>query len=86
MEEKEYIELQEHRAMIHLPENAVEVTMEAKVFENGELQTVSKTYNMSQIREMFRKADDGYIDDDDRFTITEKGLEWLEEQERLKNQ
>lgn len=78
MEEKGYIELQEHRAMMYLPENAVEVTMAAKVFENGELQTVSKTYNMSQIREMFRKADDGYVDDDDMFTLTDKGMEYLD--------
>ena len=34
---------------------------------------------LSDIREAFRKADDGYIDDDDRYMITEKGLKWLEE-------
>lgn len=81
MGDKEYIELQEHRAMMYLPENAVEVTMAAKVFENGELQTVSKTYDMQEIREMFRKADDGYIDDDDTFVITDKGRAFLEELE-----
>lgn len=82
MDDKEYIELNEHRAIIGLPENTVELTITAKVFEDGELQTVSAKYGMSQVREMFEKADKGYIDDDDRFVITEKGLAWLEELER----
>lgn len=83
MDDREYIELNEHRAMINLPENTVELTVTAKVFEGGELHTVSLTYGMSQVREMFEKADKGYIDDDDRFVITEKGIAWLEE---LKNE
>lgn len=82
MDDNEYIELKEHRAVLYLPENAVEVTMTAKVYVDGGLQTVSMTYDIAQIREMFRRADDGYIDDDDRFTITEKGLAYLEEMER----
>lgn len=80
MEDKEYINLTEHRAMIYLPENTVEVTVAEKVYADGKLQEVSQTYDMQEIREMFRKADDGYIDDDDRFVITDKGLAWLEEQ------
>lgn len=76
--EEKTIELMEHRAMIYLPENSVEVTVIAKVFENGELQTVSMTYDMQKIREMFRKADDGYIDDDDVFVLTEKGKAFFE--------
>jgi hypothetical protein len=85
MDDREYIELNEHRAMINLPENTVELTVTAKVFEDGELRTVSLTYGMSQVREMFEKADKGYIDDDDRFMITEKGLAWLEELENERN-
>ncbi len=85
MDDREYIELNEHRAMINLPENTVELTVTAKVFEGGELRTVSLTYGMSQVREMFEKADKGYIDDDDQFVITEKGLAWLEELENERN-
>ena len=81
MENAEYIELAEHRAVMCLPENAVEVTMTAKVYTDGDLQTVSMTYDMAQIREMFRKADEGYIDEGDKFYITEKGLACLEEME-----
>ena len=32
-----------------------------------------------QIEMAFQKADDGYIDDNDRFEITEKGKAWLDE-------
>ena len=75
--EKE-VELQEHRAMIYIPENAVEVVLSVKVYHDGELINVSRTIGISEIREAFRKADDGYIDDDDRFVLTDKGKEYLE--------
>ena len=77
----EEVELMNHRAMIEIPENAVELDLRIKVFENGELIKVGAKYSLNDIREMFRKADEGYIDDDDTFTITDKGLAWLEEQE-----
>ena len=81
MKKDKYIELTEHRAIIRLPENTVEMTVVAKVYENEKLQTVKMTYDLSQIREMFEKADDGYIDDDDRFVLTDKGRKFLEELE-----
>ena len=74
---EEEIELVEHRAMITLPEIAIEVKIEAIVYIEGELHTVTKTLNMSDIRDAFQKADDGYIDDEDKFYITEKGKEYL---------
>ena len=73
------IELMNHRAMVELPENAVEVQLRIKVFHEGELITVGRTLSMDDIRTAFRKADEGYIDDDDEFVITEKGLQWLED-------
>ena len=73
------IEIPEHRAMIGLPENSVEVQIRAKVFQNGDLINVSKTLDMSDLRAAFQKADDGYIDDDDRFVLTDKGMAYFEE-------
>lgn len=74
------ISLFEHRAILFgFPEHAVEIEIQAKVFENGELLNVTKKMDMDEIREAFRKADDGYIDDDDRFVITDKGRAFLEE-------
>ena len=85
MDKSKEIDLYVHRAIIELPENTVALTIAAKVYMDGEIKEVLKDYSISEIREMFRKADDGYIDENDRFMITEKGLAWLEEQERLKN-
>ena len=78
-DDKEEIELVSHRAMLEMPNNAVEAKMLIKVFQDGELIEVSKTLDMDEIRMAFQKADDGYVDDDDRFVITEKGMAWLEE-------
>ena len=75
----EEIELTEHRAMIYLPENSVEVTIEASIFEDGEVHVVSKKMNMEALRDAFQRADDGYIDEDDRFVLTDRGLKFLEE-------
>lgn len=78
-EERKEIELQCNRAMIEIPENAVEIEMICKVYEEGGIIETKRTLDMSDIREACRKADEGYIDDDDRFEITDKGRAWLEE-------
>jgi len=78
-ESGEEIELQEHRAMVYLPENAVSVWFNVAVYEDGEIVNVSKKMTMEELREAFRKADDGYIDEDDKFVITEEGKAYLEE-------
>ena len=69
------IELQEHRAMVYLPENSVAVCINATIYEDGEIHEVSKKMVLEEIRDAFRRADDGYIDEDDVFYATDKGLE-----------
>ena len=76
------IELTDHRAMIYLPEDAVEVNILVKVYYEGEIREVYKQIGMSELRDAFRKADEGYIDDDDTFMITDKGVAWLEEHKK----
>ena len=78
----ETIELINHRAMVELPESAVEVTLNAKIYHEGKLLKVSRTLDMNEVRTAFQKADDGYIDDEDTFVITEKGKAWLDEQQK----
>ena len=78
-EEQEMIELMNHRAMIELPENSVEVEIKCRVFHEGELLNVSRKMTMEELRTAFRKADDGYIDEDDSFVLTDKGLAYLDE-------
>jgi len=82
MSDDKYVELMEHRAIIGLPENSVKVQVIATVFEDGDLQDVSMVYDLNDIREMFRKADEGYIDENDRFVLTDDGRAYLEELER----
>lgn len=79
---REYVDLDEHRAVLGLPSNAVEVEINAKVFHDGALIDVTKIMTLDDLRTAFRKADDGYIDEDDRFVITQKGLDWIEEHGR----
>ena len=78
----ETIELLEHRAMIYLPEDVVEATIVCKVFMYGDVHKVEKRLTMADIREAFKKADDGYIDDDDVFTITDEGRAYFEEMKK----
>jgi len=73
------IELTSHWAVIEIPENAVEIKLECKVYENGGIINVGRTLGIAEVREAFRKADDGYIDDDDRFVLTEEGDRLLDE-------
>ena len=80
------VELMEHRAVVDVPEDSVELEIVAKVYHDGEIINVSKKYSMPEIRKIFRKADEGYIDDDDRFYITDKGREFLESLERGGNE
>ena len=82
-DDTETVELDEHRAILFgIPENAVKVEINATVFEDDQLIHVRKVMNIEDIRAAFRKADDGYIDEDDRFTITDAGKLFFEECEK----
>ena len=78
-DDMEGVELDEHRAMIYLPENAVEIEVKAKVYHEGEIIDASKKMTLEDIRDAFRKADDGYIDD------TDKGKALLDEYKNSSN-
>ena len=77
--DKELIELTSARAMVYVPENAVEAVMTFTVYADGKLNKVEEKMNMHELQEAIRKADEGYIDEDDRFVLTDKGRAWLEE-------
>lgn len=74
--EKE-IELTEKPAVIYLPENAIELYIEVKIYENGELQKVHRTVSMKELCDAFKDADENYFDPDATYHITEKGKEYL---------
>lgn len=78
MDDDGMIELQTHRAMVELPENAVEVELTVTVYSEGELLDVRQVLSLADIREAFRKADEGYFDEDDTFVLTDKGRAFLD--------
>lgn len=83
MEDKNpIVELTSVRAMIYVPENAVEGELTFTVYQDGELIKVTQMMDMKELREAIRKAEEGYIDEDDVFTLTDKGRRYLEEMER----
>lgn len=79
---KNEIELQEVRAMIYLPEHTLEMTLECKVWDGKDVVRVSRKLTMDDIKKAVQDAAENYIEDDDRFVLTEKGKRYLEELER----
>ena len=78
-EEQKMIEVHEARAMLYIPEDAVEIELSAKLYQKGgDIVSVSKTLDMHEIQEAIRKAEDGYIDEDDIFELTDNGREYLD--------
>ena len=74
----EEIELDSAYAIVQLPTSAVEVTISAKVYVNGEIKTVQNLLNMKAIQSAIREAEDNYISEDAVFTLTDKGREYAE--------
>lgn len=79
MDEQNYVEVKENRAMVYLPEDAVEVSINAVLYKDGELLKVQKVLNNNDIHKAFDDADRNYIEDTDMFITTEIGREWLEQ-------
>ena len=82
-EEKEIVELDNQYAIVEIPENCVELTLQCKVFLDGKIQTVMRTMDMNAIREAFDEYKDaeecGYIPPNAIFTLTEEGKKYAEE-------
>ena len=74
--------LKEQRAIINLPENAVKVTISVVIYENDTIETVEKVLNLSEIRKAFADAEENYIEEEDTFTLTDKGKQIVEEFKR----
>lgn len=68
-------------AIAYLPSDCVFASIECRCVdrESGLLVTVKKTLTLREIRRAFEIADRFYIDEDDTFTLTEKGKEMLKE-------
>lgn len=71
------IELTNAHAVIDIPENSIEVEIRCKVYHDGEIMHVSRMMSMNDVREAINKGED-FIDDNDVFTLTEKGKAYLD--------
>lgn len=76
------IELMDDRAMFYVPHNALEATLTFKIYLNGEVQTVYRNLTQDELQEAVRKAAEGYIDEDDVFTLTDEGRAYAEQLSR----
>ena len=83
------IELNNQSAIVELPENCVELTLECKVYLDGKLQTVRRTMDMKEIREAFDEyevaEECGYIPPNALFKLTDEGKAYVEELMRKSN-
>lgn len=87
-EEKNVVELNNQYAIVEIPENCVELTLQCTVYLDGKLQTVMRTMSMKEIKEAFGEyqvaEECGYIPPDAKFVLTEKGKDlanWLDEED-----
>lgn len=78
MSKKVEIMVDESRAMIYIPDNSVEADLSFKVFVDGEIKSVCKKMNMKELQEAITDAENNYIEDDDKFVLTDKGRQWIE--------
>ena len=78
-DKEKIIELKQKYAIIYLPENAVKIEINAKIYEDSELISVGKTLSLSEIKDAFdeyKVAEElGYIPPDAMFMFTDKGNE-----------
>ena len=65
-------------AVLEIPSQAVEITIQAKIYLDGDIRTVKTDYDFKRIREAIQEAED-YISPDDRFVLTEAGEQYAKE-------
>lgn len=70
------IEIKTSYAVLDIPSQAVEITIQAKIYLNGKIRTVQTLLDFEEIRTAVKEAED-YIGPDDIFTLTEKGEKWV---------
>ena len=74
---EEEVELEFQRAVVELPVNTIEAMIQAVVYIDGSLETVTCTLNMEDVRKAFRRGED-CIEDDEIWQLTDKGREYIE--------
>ena len=79
----EEIELPQEYIVLAIPDSTVEVTINAKVYYDGEIHKVTRVMDFNEVRDAIKEAQDGYIPSDAIFSLTPLGEKRLNElQER----
>ena len=71
------IRLDEDFIVLTIPRNTIELRMLMQVYIDGTVVPVTKDMDMHEVREAFKKAADGYIDEDDEFVLTDEAKKML---------
>lgn len=71
----EEMNLDEQGVILWIPENAVEVTLKCKILMDGKLVRVERTLDNREIVEAHQEWEDNCV----TYTLTEKGLKYLKE-------
>lgn len=74
----EEINLNLKRAMLEIPENAIDAVFTFKIYISGEIKEVKTTMNMSEIRAAIEDAKENYCAPDDIFVLTEEGKRYAD--------
>ena len=78
------LNLDEVRSIIYIPTNSVEIELVCKVYdpEKRNLVTVSKVLGLSDVQRAIDDAEYNYIEDEDKFVLTDIGVKYAEELEK----
>ena len=76
--EENTIELQQEFIVLAIPATATKITIDAEVYNNGELIQVGRTMDFGEIRAAIKEAQECYIPSNTVFALTDVGREQLE--------
>ena len=73
----ETIELESDYIVLSIPKDTIEVEINATIWEDGTTQKVTHKMGLAEVRDAFKDAEMNYIDPDAKFSITGKGIAYL---------
>lgn len=65
-------------AVIQIPRNAVKISMDVEVYENGEIGKLHADFDMEAIRDAFKTFEETVSGDYPLFCLTDEGREYAE--------
>lgn len=81
---KNIIELEEEFVVLSIPSSTVELTIGAKIYNDGQIIDVYRKLSIEEVREAIEEAKENYIPND-VYRITEEGKRYFEELKSKEN-